>query len=89
MNRKIKPLALALFILLAVTLPLAFLPPPAQAATAITNCTELQNIHNNLAGDYYSHSEKSVQITSSKHQISNNIKYQNSNVQNKHSGFEF
>jgi hypothetical protein len=26
---------------------------PALAATAITTCTELQNIHNNLAGDYY------------------------------------
>jgi len=37
----------------------------------------------------YSHSEKYVQITSSKHQKPNNIKYQNSNVQNKLSGFEF
>ncbi|RLG28463.1 hypothetical protein DRO03_09765, partial [Methanosarcinales archaeon] len=26
---------------------------PALAATAITNCTELQNIRNNLDGDYY------------------------------------
>ena len=48
-----KPFALALFILLAATLPLAFLPPPAQAATPITNCTELQNICNDLTGDYY------------------------------------
>jgi len=31
----------------------------------------------------YSHSEKYVQITSSKHQNPNNIKYQNFNVQNK------
>jgi hypothetical protein len=34
-------------------LALALLPQPALAATPITNCTELQNIHNNLAGDYY------------------------------------
>ena len=53
MSRRIKPFALALFILLAATLPLAFLSPPALAATPITTCTELQNIRNNLAGDYY------------------------------------
>jgi hypothetical protein len=34
-------------------LALAFLPQPALAATPITNCTELQNIRNNSAGDYY------------------------------------
>jgi hypothetical protein len=34
-------------------LALAFLPQPALAATPITNCTELQNIRYNLAGDYY------------------------------------
>ena len=34
-------------------LALAFLPQPALAATAITNCTELQNIRNGLTGDYY------------------------------------
>jgi hypothetical protein len=45
MSRKIKPFVLALFILLAATLLLAFLPQPALAATAITNCTELQNIN--------------------------------------------
>ena len=55
MRRRIKPFALALFLLLAATLPLAlaFLPQPALAATPITNCTELQNIRNNLGGDYY------------------------------------
>jgi hypothetical protein len=34
-------------------LALAFLPQPALAATPITTCAELQNIRNNLAGDYY------------------------------------
>ncbi|NQE06559.1 hypothetical protein C5S32_11880 [ANME-1 cluster archaeon GoMg1] len=34
-------------------LALAFLPQPALAATPITTCTELQNIKNNLAADYY------------------------------------
>jgi uncharacterized repeat protein (TIGR01451 family) len=34
-------------------LALAFLPQPALAATPITTCTELQNIRNGLAGDYY------------------------------------
>ena len=35
MSRRIKPFVLALFLLLAATLPLAFLPPAALAATAI------------------------------------------------------
>ena len=34
-------------------LALALLPPAALAATPITTCTELQNIRNNLTGDYY------------------------------------
>ena len=34
-------------------LALAFLPQPVLAATPITTCTELQNIRNNLGGDYY------------------------------------
>ncbi|NAS88752.1 hypothetical protein C4E24_03300, partial [ANME-1 cluster archaeon AG-394-G21] len=50
---KKKPFALALFLLLAAALLLAFLPQPALAATPITTCTELQNIRNDLAGDYY------------------------------------
>jgi uncharacterized repeat protein (TIGR01451 family) len=45
--------ALALLLAVAATLLLALLPPAALAATPITTCTELQNIRNNLAGDYY------------------------------------
>jgi len=47
--------AYALFLLAGtlLLLALAFLPQLALAATPITNCTELQNIRNNLSGDYY------------------------------------
>jgi parallel beta-helix repeat protein len=38
---------------LLLLLALAVLPQPTLAATPITACTELQNIRNNLAGDYY------------------------------------
>ncbi|NMX21299.1 hypothetical protein C5S30_02440 [ANME-1 cluster archaeon GoMg4] len=48
-----KPFALALLVVVAATLLLAVLPQPALAATAITNCTELQNIRNDLTGNYY------------------------------------
>ncbi|NQE52854.1 Cell surface glycoprotein, partial [ANME-1 cluster archaeon GoMg3.2] len=53
MSRKIKPFAVALFFLLAATLLLAFLPQPALAQTPITDCWQLQNIRDNLTGDYY------------------------------------
>ena len=45
--------ALLLLAGMLLLLALAFLPQPALAATPITTCTELQNIKNNLAGDYY------------------------------------
>ena len=53
MSRRIKPSTLALLLAVAATLLLAFLPQPALAATPITNCTELQNICNDLSGNYY------------------------------------
>ena len=45
--------ALLLLAGMLLLLALAFLPQPALAATPITTCTELQNIRNNLNGDYY------------------------------------
>ena len=48
-----KPFARVLLLVMAATLLLALLPQPALADTAITTCTELQNIRANLAGDYY------------------------------------
>ncbi|NAS88749.1 hypothetical protein C4E24_03285 [ANME-1 cluster archaeon AG-394-G21] len=48
-----KPFALVLLLAVAATLLLAFLPQPVLAATPITTCTELQNISNNSAGNYY------------------------------------
>ena len=50
---KILALGLAVLTILVVTALLAFLPQPALAQTAITTCTELHNIRNNLGGDYY------------------------------------
>ena len=50
---KILALGLAVLTISVVTALLAFLPQPALAATPITNCEELQNIRNGLAGDYY------------------------------------
>jgi len=48
-----KPFACVLLLVMAATLLLAVLPPPVLAATQITTCTELQNIRNDLAGEYY------------------------------------
>jgi hypothetical protein len=49
-----KPFALALLLLVAATLlTLAFLPLPALAATPITTCQQLQNMRNDVSGDYY------------------------------------
>ncbi len=48
-----KPFARVLLLVMAATLLLAFVPQPALADTAITTCTELQNIRDNLAGNYY------------------------------------
>jgi len=48
-----KPFARVLLLVMAATLLLALLPQPALADTAITTCTELQNIRDNLAGNYY------------------------------------
>ena len=50
---KITAWGLAVLTILVVTTLLAFLSQPALAQTPITTCTELQNIRNNLAGDYY------------------------------------
>jgi len=48
-----KPFARVLLLVMAATLLIALLPQPALADTAITTCTELQNIRDNLAGNYY------------------------------------
>ncbi len=48
-----KTFARVLLLVMAATLLLALLPQSALADTAITTCTELQNIRDNLAGDYY------------------------------------
>jgi hypothetical protein len=53
MSRRDRKFTLALLVVVAATLLLAFLPQPALAATPITNCTGLQNIRTNLDGDYY------------------------------------
>ena len=54
MRGTIKPFTIALQLLVAATLIVCF-PQPAAAVitTAITTCQELQNIRNNLSGDYY------------------------------------
>ena len=48
-----KPFALVLLLVMAATLLLVFLPQPVLAATQITTCTELQNIRDDLGGEYY------------------------------------
>ena len=50
---KITALGLAVLMILVVTTLLSFLPQSALAQTPITTCTELQNIRNDLTGDYY------------------------------------
>ena len=45
--------AFALLLAGTLLLALAFLPQPALAQTAVTTCAELQNIKDNLGGNYY------------------------------------